>query len=713
MQMDINSEISKVKGVGAVRAEAFHKLGIMTVHDLAMHFPRAYDIFMPPVSLGKLRNGYVETIAVTLTSPAKLVSRGGKKSIVMLSVREGTESATLMWFNLPFIRKTLTVGKRLFFRGRVSMRGRSAYIIQPQIYTPEEYAKLCGLMQPVYRLSAGLSNEFIRKTVLALTDVIKSGTRDYLTRKDLKVLSLMDRAQAIVSIHSPRSGEDYVEARHRLAFDELLGFAYEIKTLRDEEKLPEPVCTDKEIGVCNEFLKSLPFEPTKAQKYAINDVMTDITKDLFSTRLVQGDVGCGKTLVAMYALLACALAGKNACCLAPTRVLAMQHYRDMKEAFAPYGVEVLLYVGGMSKKERERIAGLAGVNTGDESLGEESFFDEDGQTTFFGKGNTNQNVGKKGCVIVGTHAVLRDGTNLGDPAVVVIDEQHRFGVKQREYFMRKDKRPYTLVMSATPIPRSLAMVMYGDRNVSVIDEMPAGRLRIKNCVVGPEKRGTSYDFIAARVAEGRQAYVICPMIEESEELDASNVTDYAQALSEEFKDKGITVGCLHGRMKAQEKDDVLDAFYRGETDVLVSTTVVEVGVNVPNATVMMIENAERFGLAQLHQLRGRIARSTHQGYCIFIKNASSELIDKRLDILVEYNDGMLVAQKDLELRGPGDMFGVQQSGEVSFGLADITTDSQILKDAMDFLDSMDQKALDDLLERGRGIIEVRSEADVL
>ena len=713
MQMDINSEISKVKGVGAVRAEAFHKLGIMTVHDLAMHFPRAYDIFMPPVSLGKLRNGYVETIAVTLTSPAKLVSRGGKKSIVMLSVREGTESATLMWFNLPFIRKTLTVGKRLFFRGRVSMRGRSAYIIQPQIYTPEEYAKLSGMMQPVYKLSAGLSNEFIRKTVLALTDVIKSGTRDYLTRKDLKALSLMDRAKAIVSIHSPRSGEDYVEARHRLAFDELIGFAYEIKTLRDEEKLPEPVCTDKEIEVCNEFLKSLPFEPTKAQKYAINDVMTDITKDLFSTRLVQGDVGCGKTLVAMYALLACALAGKNACCLAPTRVLAMQHYRDMKEAFAPYGVEVLLYVGGMSKKERERIAGLAGINTGDESLGEESFFDEDGQTTFFGKGNTNQNVGKKGCVIVGTHAVLRDGTNLGDPAVVVIDEQHRFGVKQREYFMRKDKRPYTLVMSATPIPRSLAMVMYGDRNVSVIDEMPAGRLRIKNCVVGPEKRGTSYDFIAARVAEGRQAYVICPMIEESEELDASNVTDYAQALSEEFKDKGITVGCLHGRMKAQEKDDVLDAFYRGETDVLVSTTVVEVGVNVPNATVMMIENAERFGLAQLHQLRGRIARSTHQGYCIFIKNASSELIDKRLDILVEYNDGMLVAQKDLELRGPGDMFGVQQSGEVSFGLADITTDSQILKDAMDFLDSMDQKALDDLLERGRGIIEVKSEADVL
>ena len=702
--MDINSEISKVKGVGAVRAEAFHKLGIMTVHDLAMHFPRAYDIFMPPVSLGKLRNGYVETIAVTLTSPAKLVARGGKKSIVMLSVREGTETATLMWFNLPFIRKTLTVGKRLFFRGRVSMRGRSAYIIQPQIYTPEEYTKLCGLMQPVYRLSAGLSNEFIRKTVLSLTDVIKSGTADYLTRKDLKTLSLMDRAQAVVSIHSPRSGEDYVEARHRLAFDELIGFAYEIKTLRDEEKLEAPICGDREIGICNEFLKSLPFEPTKAQKYAINDVMTDITKDLFSTRLVQGDVGCGKTLVAMYALLACALAGKNACCLAPTRVLAMQHYRDMKEAFSPYGVEVLLYVGGLSKKERERIAELAGVDHLNLDIFSCSTENEDGQAVLFGNKDTGRNEKKKGCVIVGTHAVLRDGTNLGDPAVVVIDEQHRFGVKQREYFMRKAVRPYTLVMSATPIPRSLAMVMYGDRNVSIIDEMPAGRLKIKNCVVGPEKRGTSYDFIAARVAEGRQAYVICPMIEESEELDASNVIDYAQALSEEFKDKGITVGCLHGRMKAQEKDEVLDAFYRGETDVLVSTTVVEVGVNVPNATVMMIENAERFGLAQLHQLRGRIARSTHQGYCIFIKNASSELIDKRLDILVEYNDGMLVAQKDLELRGPGDMFGVKQSGEVSFGLADITTDSQILKDAMDFLDSMDQKSLDAMLERGRGII---------
>ena len=675
--MNLSSEVSQIKGVGTVKAEAFEKLGIMTVNDLIMHFPRAYDIFLPPVAIGNLRNGYVETISVTVTSSPKMISHGGKRSMVLLTVREGTDTATLMWFNMPFIRKSLSPGKRLFFRGRVSLRGKSIYMVQPVVYTPEQYMKLSGLMQPVYKLSSGLSNEFIRKTVAGLTDLIKSEIKDFIPKKDLKTLMLNDRADAIVSIHMPRNGEDYIEARRRLSFDELLGFAYDIKMLRDEEKLSKPVCGDKEIGICNEFLKTLPFEPTGAQKYAINDVVTDITKDLFSTRLIQGDVGCGKTLVAMYALLACALTGKNACCLAPTQVLAAQHYKDMKEAFDPYGINVILYVGGMKKKEKEEKKNL------------------------------------KGTVIVGTHAMLRDEAMIGDPGVVVIDEQHRFGVRQREYFLRKKDRPYTLVMSATPIPRSLAMVMYGDRNVSIIDEMPVGRLKIKNCVVGPDKRGTSFDFIAARVAEGRQAYVICPMIEESEELDASNVTDYAQMLSEVFKEKGITVGCLHGRMKAKEKEEVLEAFYKGETDVLVSTTVVEVGVNVPNATVMMIENAERFGLAQLHQLRGRIARSTYQGYCIFIKNASSELIDERLNILVEHNDGMLVAQKDLELRGPGDMFGVQQSGDMTFRIADITTDSQILKDAIDYIDSIDEKGLANLLEKTRGIISVNSTADVL
>ena len=675
--MDLNSDISQIKGVGTVKAEAFNKLGIMTVNDLIMHFPRAYDIFMPPVGIGSLRNGYVETIAVTVSSSAKIIPQGGKRSMVMLNVRDGVDTATLMWFNMPFIRKSLSPGKQLFFRGRVTMRGKSTYMVQPQVYTPEQYRKLSGLMQPVYKLSSGLSNEFVRKTVAGLADLIKSEIKDFIPAGDRKAFSLTDRAHAFISIHMPRSGEDYIEARRRLSFDELLSFAYDIRTLRNEERLKKKVCSEKEIAVCDSFLNSLPFEPTKAQKYAIADVVSDMTRDLFSTRLIQGDVGCGKTLVAMYALLACALTGKNAVCLAPTQVLASQHYKDMKEAFGPYGVNVILYVGGLTGKEKEERKNL------------------------------------KGTVFVGTHAILRDETMIGDPGCVVIDEQHRFGVKQREYFMRKKERPYTLVMSATPIPRSLAMVMYGDRNVSIIDEMPAGRLKIKNCVVGPEKRAASYDFIAERVAEGRQAYVICPMIEESEELDASNVTDYAQMLSDLYKDRGISVGCLHGRMKAREKEEVLEAFYKGETDVLVSTTVVEVGVNVPNATVMMVENAERFGLAQLHQLRGRIARSNYQGYCIFIKNGSGELIDRRLNILVEYNDGMLVAQKDLELRGPGDMFGVEQSGDMTFRIADISTDSQILKDAIDYIDSLDDKSLKTLIEKANKVISVKNTADVL
>ena len=455
---------------------------------------------------------------------------------------------------------------------------------------------------------------------------------------------------AIRGIHFPEDKEVFYHARERLVFEEFLQFILAIRKLKDsnsrmdnEYVIPLDLRTE-------EFQKALPFELTGAQQNVWREIQQDMASEHAMSRLVQGDVGSGKTIVAVLALLNTALKGYQAAMMAPTEVLARQHYESITSLFEAYDIpiKVVLLTGSMTAKEKRRAydrieCGLAKI-------------------------------------IVGTHALIQDAVYYDNLALVVTDEQHRFGVKQRESFAKKGGVPHVLVMSATPIPRTLAIILYGDLDISVIDELPANRLPIKNCVVDTSYRQTAYTFMKKQIAEGRQCYIICPMVEESEAMEAENVTDYSRMLQEEMGTQ-IVVDHLHGKMKQAAKDEIMERFGRNEIQILVSTTVIEVGIDVPNATVMMIENAERFGLTQLHQLRGRVGRGKYQSYCIFMTGSKAKETKKRLEILNKTNDGFKIASEDLKLRGPGDLFGIRQSGLMDFGLGDIYQDAAILQKA--------------------------------
>lgn len=657
--MNLNDNIRSVKGVGPAKAQALSKLNIETVEDLLMYFPRSYDVYMPPVPVRALRNGYVETVEAVVTQRPKLLTKGSRK-IVTLRIQDGETAASLVWFNQPYVAKTLEQGTRLLFRGRISGSGKSISITQPEIIKPLDYMRKLKTMQPVYHLTEGLSNNFMIK-LLSETKEALSAIDDYMTPAQRRKYGLISRSAAIEGIHSPIDAQAYMDARRRLVFDEFARFAASMRRMHEQEVSLENQYRDVSFDISDRLISQLPYKLTGAQERAIASIKEDMTLEKLSTRLLQGDVGCGKTIVALYALVAGVSSGHQACILAPTEVLARQHYEDFVRELTPYGIETELLVGSLTRKEKDRIH--ARIEAGEPIL------------------------------LVGTHALLEDRVHFKDLACAVIDEQHRFGVRQRETFVKNGLSPYVLVMSATPIPRSLAMVLYTDMKVTIIDEMPACRLPIKNCVISSDRRPTAFNFILKEKEKGHQAYIICPMIEESEELDVENVTDYSKMLRDYFDNQDITIGCLHGKLRKEEKEAVLDSFYNKETDILVSTTVVEVGVNVPNATVMMIENSERFGLAQLHQLRGRVGRGADQSFCIFIKGSQSEIINERLDILVQSNDGMLVAQKDLELRGPGDFFGVRQSGDLEFKLGDISSDADIYMLAADYITSLDEESL--------------------
>ena len=435
-------------------------------------------------------------------------------------------------------------------------------------------------------------------------------------------------------------------------FEEFLTFILSLRQLKEkEEKNKNPFFFEKQEDV-EAFIKKLPYELTNAQKKVWQEILTDMTGEHVMSRLVQGDVGSGKTIIAFLGLLLAGLNGYQGAMMAPTEVLAKQHYECIKEMLEMYEIplQAELLTGSMTAKEK-RIA-YARIASGEVSI------------------------------IVGTHALIQDKAEYRNLALVVTDEQHRFGVKQRETLAGKGNTPHILVMSATPIPRTLAIILYGDLDISVIDELPANRLPIKNCVVDTGYRKTAYTFMQKQVAQGRQCYVICPMVEESEALEAENVTDYAKQLQEELGES-ICVEYLHGKMKQSQKDDIMERFSRNEIQVLVSTTVIEVGINVPNATVMMVENAERFGLAQLHQLRGRVGRGKYQSYCIFMTASKTKETKKRLEILNHSNDGFYIASEDLKLRGPGDLFGIRQSGILDFKLGDVFQDAKILQHASD------------------------------
>lgn len=656
------TSIKEIKGIGEKTQKLFEKVGVSTVGDLIRYYPRGYDVYEDAVPVSEVEEGRTQTITGTVYGRIQ-VSGSRSMQVTTLYVKDLTGTIKVIWFRMPFLRNTLAKGGVITLRGRVVRKRDGLVMEHPEIFYPsEKYKEKLNTLQPIYGLTAGLSNNVVSKAVKQALDGLDL-TREFLPDKIRMRYGLAEYNFAIRGIHFPEDKEVFYHARERLVFDEFLAFILTLRKLKDKnEKLENEYVISKKPEV-EEFIRRLPYRLTNAQRKVWEEIASDMASVTTMSRLVQGDVGSGKTIVAVLALLNTAWNGYQGAMMAPTEVLARQHYESITRLFEEYDIriKVELLTGSMTAKEKRRAYDR--IECG------------------YAK------------IIIGTHALIQDRVNYDCLALVVTDEQHRFGVKQRETFAKKGRVPHVLVMSATPIPRTLAIILYGDLDISVIDELPANRLPIKNCVVDTGYRKTAYSFMRKQVAEGRQCYIICPMVEESEHLEVENVIDYASALQEEMGED-INVSYLHGKMKQTEKDDIMERFGKNEIQILVSTTVIEVGIDVPNATVMMIENSERFGLAQLHQLRGRVGRGKYQSYCIFMTGSKSKETKERLDILNKSNDGFKIASEDLRLRGPGDLFGIRQSGLMDFRLGDIYQDARILQMANEAADTLTESACD-------------------
>ena len=648
------TKIKEIKGIGEKTEKLFHKIGIYTAGDLIRCYPRGYDVYEEAVPVSGLEEGRTMTVTGVIFGKVQ-VSGNAKMQVVSLHVKDLTGTLCAVWFRMPFLRNTFARGGTVTLRGRIVNRKGRIVMEHPEIfYPPEKYEEKLHTLQPVYPLTAGLTNNAVIKAVKQVFDNLELSSETLPDEIRMKY-GLAEYNYALRGIHFPEDKEVFFHSRNRLVFEEFLEFILALRKLKDgSEKLKNEYVMDVHPEVLR-FIGSLPFTLTKAQKKVWKEIAKNLASDTVMARLIQGDVGSGKTIVAVLALMNAALNGYQGAMMAPTEVLARQHYELITGLFEEYGIPIktVLLTGSMTAKEKRRAydrieCGLAKI-------------------------------------IVGTHALIQNAVNYDNLALVITDEQHRFGVRQREIFAEKGGTPHVLVMSATPIPRTLAIILYGDLDISVIDELPANRLPIKNCVVDTGFRKTAYSFMKKQIAQGRQCYVICPMVEESEHLEVENVTDYAATLQAELGED-IVVDFLHGKMRQKEKDAVMDRFSMKISHVLVSTTVVEVGIDVPNATVMLIENAERFGLAQLHQLRGRVGRGAHQSYCIFMSASKAKETKERLDILNKSNDGFKIASEDLRLRGPGDLFGIRQSGLMNFKIADIYQDAKLLQQANEAAD---------------------------
>ena len=642
--MDLNN----LKGIGEKTEKLFYKAGIEKVNDLLRYYPRYYDVFEEPVLIRDLECDRTQALKGTVVREVS-IKRVRNLQVVTGYLRdERGDAIKATWFNSPYLKGKLAIGSTFIFRGFVKENYSNFSIEQPKIFGIAEYNKKKGEMQPVYPLVSGLTNNMVQKAVKQALKLVE--TEEFLPEKIRNKYGLEGLQQAIEHIHYPTDKNQLYSARKRLIFDEFFMFIYNIRNLKDKNTeihnrhiLEEP----KEVKT---LINDLPYELTNAQKRTWEEIKRDISSTKVMNRLIQGDVGSGKTIIAFFALITAALNNGQGAMMAPTEVLARQHYDNLIELIKEHNINVnpVVLVGSMTAKEKREAYKV--IESGDADI------------------------------IIGTHALIQEKVNYNNLTMVVTDEQHRFGVRQREAISEKGEHPHIMVMSATPIPRTLAIIMYGDLDISVIDELPANRLPIANCVVGTDYRPNAYDFMTKQIAKGRQVYVICPTVEYSEAVEGENVIEYAEKLKR-IMPVSVNIEFLHGRMKPAEKNEIMDRFANNQIQILVSTTVVEVGVNVPNATVMMVENAERFGLAQLHQLRGRVGRGKYQSYCIFINGSGKKEALERLNILCKSNDGFLIANEDLKLRGPGDFFGVRQSGDFEFRLGDIMNDANILKQA--------------------------------
>ena len=679
--MDFGSDLTSIKGIGEKTVKLFHKLDIYTVRDLLYYFPKDYEKFEEPKSILECKSGGVVTIRAKIPYQNMELKKAGRLVLFKFYLAEGEKRVDITYFNMAFLKNTFVPGQEYIFRGKLEEKKGRFFMDQPKFYKPEEYSKFLNTLQPIYSLTKGLTSNFIQKAVKEILKNI-SLEQELLPAYMIEKQKLCSRRYAFETLHFPKFEEDVIDARRRLVFEEFLAFCINVKRKRDTDMNLPVAGSLLKTAATSRLLEQLPYKLTNAQVKAWEQIENDMAGDYAMNRMVQGDVGSGKTILAVLALLMIAANGRQGAFMAPTEVLAKQHYDSIVEMSEKYHLEIkpILLVGSMTAKEKrrayERIE-LGMVN-----------------------------------VVIGTHALIQDGVNYRDLALVITDEQHRFGVRQRQAFQEKGDNTHILVMSATPIPRTLAIILFGDLHLSVLDEMPVGRLPIKNCVVNTSYREKAYQFMQKEIDAGHQVYCICPMVEEGEMENLENVIEYADKLQNHFGDKA-RVSYLHGKMKPALKNQIMEDFALKNIDILVSTTVIEVGINVPNATVMMVENAERFGLAQLHQLRGRVGRGKDQSYCIFVNGNQNPKTTERLELLNKSNDGFFLANEDMRLRGPGDIFGIRQSGDFVFRIGDIYNDSEILLEtaalADEILQSKEKEDLFPLLETFRA--QVGNEVD--
>ena len=637
-------DITYIKGVGEAKAKLLARLGIFTLFDMLWFFPRYVENRSEIKHIYQLTDGETACICGEIYSDVTVAYISNNRKIYSVLVRDGSDIATMSWFNNKYVKNAFKPGEKYNFYGKVSRKFGKVQMTAPT-YEPALRNLHTGRVVPVYPLTENLPQKTIRQIAKSCVDLTKGIIKEYLPSYIREKYTLPEINRAISSIHFPETLEDYESARRRFAFEELLFMQLGLFGLRKKSKKNSAPKIYAE-GFLSEFLQKVPFTLTNAQKNVCNEIIKDVCSTVPMNRLIQGDVGSGKTVVAFAAMYCCVQSGYQAVLMAPTGVLAEQHYTSALSYFDKD--EVVLLTGASTSAQKKKI--LPRISDGSAK------------------------------VIIGTHALIEDNVKYKNPGLIVTDEQHRFGVNQRAALSQKGICPHVLVMSATPIPRTLSLILYGDLDISVINELPPGRKTVETFAVDETMRQRIERFTDKEIEKGRQVFVVCPLVETSEKLDIESATGIYERLSKKvFPHRRVAL--LHGRMKPTEKKEIMDKFAAGETDILVSTTVIEVGINVPNASLMIIENAQRFGLSTLHQLRGRVGRGGDKAYCIMVSDSSSGTAAERLKVMCSTNDGFVIANKDLELRGPGDILGVRQHGLPDFKIANLATDGVLLKTA--------------------------------
>lgn len=643
--LDLYKDVQYVKGIGPKKADKLNKLGIFTLKDLLYYFPRQFEDRNNLKKIAQLEDGEKVTIKAVISSINTFSPKEGM-TLTKIDVKDETGSAKLVFFNKSYIKNTFRPGDSILVFGKVKKKFNNLELTSCELeYLTNSPKNTCRFM-PVYQLTYGVTNKEIMSIIRIVLVDKELIIQEYMPQRIIEKYRLCSIDFAVRNIHSPSSKESLKIALYRIVFEELLILQLGLFVFKSGRNKEDGIKfeTSKDL---KKIISALPFKLTKAQNRALDEIIQDMNLEKIMNRLVQGDVGSGKTVVALLALANCVLNGYQGALMAPTEILAGQHYISLTESLKDFGINVGLLIGSLTKKQKDTVLEQIKNNEID--------------------------------ILIGTHALIEDKVEFNNIGLVITDEQHRFGVMQRSKLSLKGANPDILVMTATPIPRTLALILYGDLDISIIDELPPGRQPIETIAIEKSKRDRAYNNLVRREVEsGRQVYIVCPLVEESEAIEAKSAVELVEELrAEYFHD--LRLGLLHGKMKSSEKDEVMRLFKNKEIDILVSTTVIEVGVNVPNATLMIIENAERFGLAQLHQLRGRVGRGSHKSYCVLIYDSKTDVCRQRMAIMEETNDGFKISEKDLEIRGPGEFFGTRQHGLPELKVANLFKHIKILK----------------------------------